>query len=159
MIQMMGGLTTHSTGARVSLSFIENLSVMALCSRPVNSVVRHASRNKRIRSCREKLKKGNAGLNDEITGRSNNSFNRSASELACHRELVCIGGSSRSVNSGVRHASRNKRIESYVMRLRKADAELNGTITGRSNNSLNRSASQLAFDRELGRRGVVCAPG
>ena len=30
-------LTTHSTGARVSLPFIINLSVAALCARPVNS--------------------------------------------------------------------------------------------------------------------------
>ena len=34
------GLTTHSTGARVSVSFIENLAVMALNARPVNSSVR-----------------------------------------------------------------------------------------------------------------------
>ena len=33
-------LTTHSTGARVSLSFIVNLSVMQLNVRPVNSSVR-----------------------------------------------------------------------------------------------------------------------
>ena len=32
-------LTTHSTGARVSLSFIEDLSVAALNARPVNSGV------------------------------------------------------------------------------------------------------------------------
>ena len=33
-------LTTHSTGARISLIFIDNLAVMALCARPVNSGVR-----------------------------------------------------------------------------------------------------------------------
>jgi hypothetical protein len=33
------GLTTHSTGARVSLLFIVNLSVMRLNARPVNSGV------------------------------------------------------------------------------------------------------------------------
>jgi len=33
-------LTTHSTGARVSMSFIENLCVSALIARPVNSGVR-----------------------------------------------------------------------------------------------------------------------
>jgi hypothetical protein len=33
-------LTTHSTGARLSLSFIENLNLLALCARPVNSGVR-----------------------------------------------------------------------------------------------------------------------
>jgi len=30
-------LTTHSTGARVSLIFIVNLNLSALCARPVNS--------------------------------------------------------------------------------------------------------------------------
>jgi hypothetical protein len=33
-------LTTHSTGARVSRSFIVNLNLSALCARPVNSGVR-----------------------------------------------------------------------------------------------------------------------
>ena len=37
---MAARLTTHSTGARVSLAFIENLSVAGLCARPVNSGVR-----------------------------------------------------------------------------------------------------------------------
>jgi hypothetical protein len=36
-------LTTHWTGARVSRSFIVELAVAALCARPVNSGVRHAS--------------------------------------------------------------------------------------------------------------------
>jgi hypothetical protein len=36
-------LTTHSTGARISLPFIVNLSVMAWCARPVNSGVRQLS--------------------------------------------------------------------------------------------------------------------
>jgi hypothetical protein len=35
-------LTTHSTGARISLDFIVNLPVMALNARPVNSGVRRA---------------------------------------------------------------------------------------------------------------------
>ena len=39
----MRGLTTHSTGARVGLIFIVNLSISALRARPVNSGVRHAS--------------------------------------------------------------------------------------------------------------------
>ena len=34
-----GSITTHSTGARVSLPFIVNLSVATLCARPVNSGV------------------------------------------------------------------------------------------------------------------------
>ena len=33
-------LTTHSTGARVSLHFIENLPLITLNARPVNSGVR-----------------------------------------------------------------------------------------------------------------------
>jgi hypothetical protein len=33
-------LTTHSTGARVSRSFIVELAVAGLCARPVNSGVR-----------------------------------------------------------------------------------------------------------------------
>ena len=36
----MGGLTTHSTGARISFHFIVNMSVPTLCARPVNSGVR-----------------------------------------------------------------------------------------------------------------------
>jgi hypothetical protein len=37
MIQSKGGLTTHSTGARVSDPFIVELAVAQLCARPVNS--------------------------------------------------------------------------------------------------------------------------
>ena len=39
-MKLAGGITTHSTGARVSLIFIVNLSVAALNARPVNSGVR-----------------------------------------------------------------------------------------------------------------------
>jgi phosphohistidine phosphatase SixA len=33
------GLTLHSTGARLSLAFIENLNLSVLCARPVNSAL------------------------------------------------------------------------------------------------------------------------
>jgi hypothetical protein len=36
---MRSAITTHSTEARVSMSFIVKLSVPALCARPVNSSV------------------------------------------------------------------------------------------------------------------------
>ena len=39
----------------------------------------------------------------------------------------------------------NKRIELRVMRLRKSDATLNGTINGRSNKRFDRSGMSLAF--------------
>jgi hypothetical protein len=47
-VNIFGGrrLTTHSTGARVSLAFIENLTVSALNARPVNSSVRFLSNSK-----------------------------------------------------------------------------------------------------------------
>src|ERR687884_1457810 len=40
MVQSRGGLTTHSTGARVSLPFIVNLNGFGDSLRPVNSGVR-----------------------------------------------------------------------------------------------------------------------
>jgi hypothetical protein len=58
--------------------------------------------------------------------------------LASVKLCVSVG---RRLNSGVRHASRNKRIKSGVAKLRKLSAELNDTINGRSNISFNRSAS------------------
>ena len=54
LVSAMPRLTTHSTGARVSLHFIENLNLSALTARPVNSGVRHASR-----------KQDSSGLSDE----------------------------------------------------------------------------------------------
>jgi hypothetical protein len=65
---------------------------------------------------------------------------------------------SRRVNSGVRHAPH--KIGSRVLcdAGQKTDAELNGIINGRSNNSFNRSANSAALIENLNRSALCARP-
>src|SRR4051812_30606173 len=87
MRQSMGGLTTHSTGARVSLPLMLDLAVSALCARPVNSSVMPLRSNRSSgvdASCRSKAE---YRLNDFNDGRPNNSFNASGNSLDVIRKV------------------------------------------------------------------------
>jgi hypothetical protein len=66
------------------------LNDFAVVSRPVNSSVRHASRNDRVIPCLERLRKASVKLNGEIKRRSNDSFDRSRCSLAFIDNLDAI---------------------------------------------------------------------
>ncbi len=112
-------LTTHSTGARVSLPFIVNLAVAQLNARPVNSSV-STDRKRRAVNERVSTRRFEVGLTTHST--------RAESAWMSFARLDVSLNSSRRVNSGVRFLlnSQTQRIERAILNLRGPEFNVEG---------------------------------